>query len=117
MTSTKTSKSAYLNEKTKQVLKHDSYEKKKATNNKAAVIKGPALPLSAVLEQLQDESENLEGDGKDVNSKRKPKDSHAQNKKAKIAEYDNTDLDYATWVPPQNQAGDGKTHLNAKYGY
>ena len=117
VTSTKTSKSAYLNEKTKQVLKHDSYEKKKATNNKAAVIKGPALPLSAVLEQLQDESESLGVDDNDVNSKRKPKDSHAQKKKAKIAEYDNTDLDYATWVPPQNQAGDGKTHLNAKYGY
>nr|VZI35527.1 unnamed protein product [Spirometra erinaceieuropaei] len=32
-------------------------------------------------------------------------------------EYDVTDPDYALWVPPQNQTGDGITDLNAKYGY
>ncbi|XP_046545133.1 kanadaptin-like isoform X2 [Haliotis rubra] len=31
--------------------------------------------------------------------------------------YDDTDPDYAVWMPPQGQSGDGKTHLNAKYGY
>lgn len=24
---------------------------------------------------------------------------------------------YSTWIPPQDQAGDGKTSLNEKYGY
>uniref|UniRef100_A0A0V0J5P1 FHA domain-containing protein n=2 Tax=Schistocephalus solidus TaxID=70667 RepID=A0A0V0J5P1_SCHSO len=32
-------------------------------------------------------------------------------------EYDVTDPDYALWVPPKNQTGDGITDLNAKYGY
>ncbi|XP_065902458.1 kanadaptin-like isoform X1 [Dysidea avara] len=27
------------------------------------------------------------------------------------------DPDYASWLPPEDQSGDGKTHLNAKYGY
>jgi hypothetical protein len=32
-------------------------------------------------------------------------------------EYQSTDPDYATWLPPDGQSGDGKTSLNAKYGY
>jgi len=31
-------------------------------------------------------------------------------------EYSNS-ADYAVWLPPENQTGDGKTSLNAKYGY
>ncbi|KAL5009147.1 hypothetical protein ScPMuIL_014728 [Solemya velum] len=31
--------------------------------------------------------------------------------------YGDSDPDYAVWLPPKDQAGDGKTHLNAKYGY
>ncbi|XP_064601680.1 kanadaptin-like [Liolophura sinensis] len=33
------------------------------------------------------------------------------------AEYDDDDPDYAVWLPPVGQSGDGKTHLNEKYGY
>ena len=32
-------------------------------------------------------------------------------------DYDNSDPKYATWLPPTNQSGDGKTALNDKYGY
>lgn len=32
-------------------------------------------------------------------------------------EYDVSDPKYATWLPPANQSGDGRTSLNDKYGY
>uniref|UniRef100_A0A8B9SL32 Solute carrier family 4 member 1 adaptor protein n=1 Tax=Anas platyrhynchos TaxID=8839 RepID=A0A8B9SL32_ANAPL len=31
--------------------------------------------------------------------------------------YPDDDPDYCMWVPPAGQSGDGKTHLNEKYGY
>ncbi|KAL6105129.1 slc4a1ap [Pungitius sinensis] len=31
--------------------------------------------------------------------------------------YPEDDPDYCVWVPPTDQTGDGRTHLNAKYGY
>ncbi|XP_068436528.1 kanadaptin [Clinocottus analis] len=33
------------------------------------------------------------------------------------AEYPEDDPDYCVWVPPTDQSGDGRTHLNDKYGY
>lgn len=32
-------------------------------------------------------------------------------------EYDDNDDAYSTWLPPSGQSGDGKTSLNAKFGY
>ncbi|KAM6278913.1 kanadaptin [Porphyrio hochstetteri] len=32
-------------------------------------------------------------------------------------QYADDDPDYCTWIPPEGQSGDGKTHLNEKYGY
>ncbi|XP_013394310.1 kanadaptin [Lingula anatina] len=31
--------------------------------------------------------------------------------------YPEDDPDFQVWLPPSDQSGDGKTHLNAKYGY
>ncbi|RXM30320.1 Kanadaptin [Acipenser ruthenus] len=31
--------------------------------------------------------------------------------------YPEDDPDYCVWVPPKDQSGDGRTHLNEKYGY
>uniref|UniRef100_UPI00398F8708 kanadaptin n=1 Tax=Pristiophorus japonicus TaxID=55135 RepID=UPI00398F8708 len=31
--------------------------------------------------------------------------------------YPNNDPDYCVWMPPTGQTGDGRTHLNDKYGY
>ncbi|KFP90424.1 Kanadaptin, partial [Apaloderma vittatum] len=33
------------------------------------------------------------------------------------SEYPDDDPDYCVWIPPAGQSGDGKTHLNEKYGY
>ncbi|KAM5165289.1 kanadaptin [Mantella aurantiaca] len=33
------------------------------------------------------------------------------------AHYPEDDPDYCVWTPPAGQSGDGKTHLNEKYGY
>ncbi|XP_029900299.1 kanadaptin isoform X2 [Myripristis murdjan] len=33
------------------------------------------------------------------------------------AQYPEDDPDYCVWVPPSGQTGDGRTHLNDKYGY
>ncbi|XP_066474749.1 kanadaptin isoform X2 [Tiliqua scincoides] len=50
----------------------------------------------------------------------------SNNKKKKVAskiqqtlssKYPEDDPDYCVWMPPEGQSGDGRTHLNAKYGY
>ncbi|XP_046795257.1 kanadaptin isoform X4 [Gallus gallus] len=33
------------------------------------------------------------------------------------SKYPDDDPDYCIWIPPADQSGDGKTHLNDKYGY
>lgn len=33
------------------------------------------------------------------------------------SKYPEDDPDYCIWVPPEGQSGDGRTHLNDKYGY
>ncbi|KAL2773755.1 kanadaptin [Daubentonia madagascariensis] len=33
------------------------------------------------------------------------------------SKYPDDDPDYCVWVPPEGQSGDGRTHLNDKYGY
>ncbi|XP_040523659.1 kanadaptin isoform X1 [Gallus gallus] len=33
------------------------------------------------------------------------------------SQYPDDDPDYCIWIPPADQSGDGKTHLNDKYGY
>lgn len=54
-----------------------------------------------------------------ANDKRRKKDSKVEKVKSIKKQYDQDvhSEDYSTWLPPQNQSGDGRTNLNDKYGY
>ncbi|XP_011643500.2 LOW QUALITY PROTEIN: kanadaptin [Pogonomyrmex barbatus] len=47
------------------------------------------------------------------------KDRKSEKSKSIKRQYDQDvhSEDYSTWIPPQNQSGDGRTNLNDKYGY
>ncbi|PVV01967.1 hypothetical protein BB560_003595 [Smittium megazygosporum] len=55
---------------------------------------------------------NIDGDENDNNEKRSK-----SAKQIKELKYDFQEDINETWAPPKNQSGDGRTHLNDKYGY
>ncbi|XP_076463473.1 kanadaptin-like [Babylonia areolata] len=88
---------------------------KGAEKDRDSVVKGPALPLSATAARKQEE-ENLSS----VNTEPAPvkkKKKTAPPRKPKKVDYDDSDPNYAMWMPPQGQSGDGRTSLNDKLGY
>lgn len=88
-------------------------------------MKGPTLPLAAVLEKLQEEADSAKSESVDAENglekRNKRKASKLDSKSGKKSKtetgYKDNDPDYAVWLPPENQSGDGKTHLNEKLGY
>lgn len=92
---------------------------------KINVKKGPTMPPQGFLEKQS----NLKREGNDDTEQEKlypekkkvKKDKNFKQGKSKQldsdVDYKNMDSDYAVWLPPKNQSGDGKTHLNEKFGY
>ncbi|XP_048371125.1 kanadaptin isoform X1 [Sphaerodactylus townsendi] len=49
--------------------------------------------------------------------KNKKADAASRVQHTMLSQYPENDPDYCVWMPPEGQSGDGRTHLNAKYGY
>ncbi|XP_064484632.1 kanadaptin-like [Ornithodoros turicata] len=68
-------------------------------------IMGPARPPGDTLTFAKQKTEST----KSEESKKKAKSG--------AAHFTESSDDYIGWLPPEGQTGDGKTHLNTKYGY
>ncbi|XP_051941670.1 kanadaptin isoform X1 [Hippocampus zosterae] len=95
-------------------LKEQNPEKKKSA---ACTDTGNPFPHQNIKSNHdQSSSESRDRGDEDLNPKKKKK------RKGKppaqlSSQYPQDDPDYCVWMPPAGQTGDGRTHLNDKYGY
>ncbi|XP_068795671.1 kanadaptin isoform X2 [Struthio camelus] len=71
------------------------------------------------LESLQDASETVCNEPEETSEKVKNINSSSSKVQPSFfsSQYPDDDPNYCIWIPPAGQSGDGKTHLNEKYGY
>ncbi|KFR06470.1 Kanadaptin, partial [Opisthocomus hoazin] len=70
------------------------------------------------LESFQDASEAVCKEPEETSEKVKKINSSSKVQQHFFSsQYPDDDPDYCIWIPPAGQSGDGKTHLNEKYGY
>ncbi|KAL8590306.1 hypothetical protein ACOMHN_006422 [Nucella lapillus] len=88
--------------------------------------RGPALPPTTEVSSVsaEREGEKLSASGKRSDPHSEARDEPPVKKKKKVAapkprkvDYDDSDPNYAMWMPPKDQSGDGRTSLNDKLGY
>ncbi|XP_074899004.1 kanadaptin isoform X1 [Buteo buteo] len=72
---------------------------------------GPSQEKSQASEAVYKEPEETSEKVKKMNSSSKVQQPFFS------SQYPDDDPDYCIWIPPPGQSGDGKTHLNEKYGY
>ncbi|CAM9871532.1 unnamed protein product [Bubo scandiacus] len=72
---------------------------------------GPSQEKSQASEAVCKEPEETPEKVKKINSSSKVQQPFFS------SQYPDDDPDYCIWIPPAGQSGDGKTHLNEKYGY
>ncbi|XP_066122892.1 kanadaptin isoform X2 [Saccopteryx bilineata] len=82
----------------------------------AAQETSPATGLMCSEETKQHASKNeYEKNGNELKKKKIP--GPGKLPPTFSSKYPEDDPDYCVWVPPEGQSGDGRTHLNDKYGY
>ena len=86
-----------------------NHEMKSSKESTIEAVKGPSLPVS--------EMEIEEPKPAKKKRPRKREEIKIGDEEKVVGEYDVSDPKYATWIPPTNQSGDGRTSLNDKYGY
>ncbi|XP_051470032.1 kanadaptin [Apus apus] len=72
---------------------------------------GPLQEKYQASEEVCKEPEETSEKVKKINSSNKVQQPYFS------SQYPDDDPDYCVWIPPAGQSGDGKTHLNEKYGY
>ncbi|XP_077197801.1 kanadaptin [Paroedura picta] len=98
------------------------------SNKDTELISEGIQPLSVFLSEGETIPErNSPGDALQKKSQASGKPAEKpRNKRANAAsriqhkmssQYPENDPDYCVWMPPEGQSGDGRTHLNEKYGY
>lgn len=115
-----------LNEKEKVKSKDEEEEEeekihecKKSMNSQKQQISSSSPSISSSASNVQNSSSSNSSSG--ANNKQKTK-NRQRNKMRHQIDIDDTEEDtspqkYSSWMPPENQSGDGQTALNSKYGY
>ncbi|XP_054652361.1 kanadaptin isoform X2 [Dunckerocampus dactyliophorus] len=90
--------------------------------------KGTGMPSTDADNQFPSQNTKPSPDSPAPESRAKGDEEPSRRKKKKVmgpskppvllsGQYPQDDPDYCVWVPPAGQTGDGRTHLNDKYGY
>ncbi|XP_071284178.1 kanadaptin [Agelaius tricolor] len=87
----------------------DSLPEPKVLRNESQM--GPSQEKSQAPKVVNKEPEETSERVKKINSSSKVQQPFFS------SQYPDDDPDYCVWIPPAGQSGDGKTHLNEKYGY
>ncbi|XP_059324372.1 kanadaptin [Ammospiza nelsoni] len=87
----------------------DSLPEPKVLRNESQM--GPSQEKSQAPKVVNKEPEETSEKVKKINSSSKVQQPFFS------SQYPDDDPDYCIWIPPAGQSGDGKTHLNEKYGY
>ncbi|XP_059160552.1 kanadaptin-like isoform X2 [Physella acuta] len=94
-------------------IKDKSSKSEKTTKN---IVKGPSLPPPKTEEKPVKKSDSVHQTSTRSFLKSLDK-SQAASKPKPNPNFDSADPDYAMWLPPSEQSGDGRTSLNDKLGY